>query len=258
MLRVICDIDFPTPPNIAVIPVKKLIENDIDQPFIDNEVFYQRYTFEYKARLIDVSSLPSKGNPTYSSVFLQPKPGTDTCVCDTPYSPDDPSRSALMHFCPRPSCRRFYHQRCIGPQIKDTAEHHLHLLASSPDSDETLVLEDLVQSSEPPKKKRRGRPSNSKAQNPPPRSVEEVLQTVPSDLLLIAQQPIVRGGSFYAGGVSGNVSAVVYARRIVYDALRGTVVPEGWEAELNVQKSVYTRKTEKAPAFLCPKCEGAI
>jgi hypothetical protein len=38
----------------AVVPLKKLIENDIDQPFIDRDEFYQRYTFEYKARVIDV------------------------------------------------------------------------------------------------------------------------------------------------------------------------------------------------------------
>jgi hypothetical protein len=41
-------------PSPAVIPVKKLIEIDIDQPFIDRDDFYQRYTFEYKARIIDV------------------------------------------------------------------------------------------------------------------------------------------------------------------------------------------------------------
>jgi hypothetical protein len=120
------------------------------------------------------------------------------------------------------------------------------------------MLQDLVESSEPPKKKRRGRPSNSNTEDPPARGLEDVLQTVPSDLLLIAQQPIVRGGNFYTGGAAGNVAAVVHARRIVYDALRGTAVPEDWDAELNVQKCVYMKKVEKIPTFICPKCEGAI
>ncbi|KAF8233026.1 hypothetical protein L208DRAFT_1396317 [Tricholoma matsutake] len=224
----------------AVLPVKKFIENDINQPFIDHDDFYQRYTFEYKARIID------------------PKPGTDTCACNTPYSPDDISPSELMHFCPRPSCRRFYHQRCLDSPSKDTLEHHLRLLTSSPDSDETIVLEDLVESSEPPKKKRRGRLSKSKDQEMAARSVEAMLEALPSDLLLVAQQPIVRGGIFRVGGVTGNISAVVRTRRIVYATLQGTPVPEGWEEELNVYRAVYSKKLGKVPAYRCPQCEGAI
>jgi hypothetical protein len=163
-----------------------------------------------------------------------------------------------MHFCPRPSCRRFYHHRCLGSPSKDSSDHRLHLLASSPDSDETIILEDLITSSGPPKKKRRGRPSKSKDQDTASRSVEDMLETLPSDLLLIAQQPIVRGRIFGAGGVAGNVSDVVRARRMVYDALQGTPIPEGWEEELDVYRAVYIKKAGKPPAFLCPKCEGAI
>ena len=81
---------------------------------------------------------------------------------------------------------------------------------------------------------------------------------LPADLLLIAQQPIVRGGAFSAGGVAGNISDVVGARRIVYEALQGKLVPDTWEEGLDVHRAVYIKKTGKTPAFLCPKCEGAI
>jgi hypothetical protein len=163
-----------------------------------------------------------------------------------------------MHFCPRPSCRRFYHQKCLGWPSKDASEHHLHLLASSPDSDKTIVLESLVTTLEPPRKKRRGRPSKSEKQDTAIRTVEGVLENLPSDLLLVAQQPLVRGGTFREGGVTGNVRAVARARRMVYEALRGTPLPEAWEDEVDVDRAVYTKKPGKASAYLCPQCHGAI
>ena len=73
----------------------EFIENDHEQIYIPKDCFYQRYTFEYQARI------------------LQPKPGVAACICKRPYNPNDCEVGSLMHFCPRPSCRKAYHHRCL-------------------------------------------------------------------------------------------------------------------------------------------------
>ena len=50
--------------------------------------------------------------------------------------------------------------------------------------------------------------------------VTRVLALLPSALVKVASQPIVRGASYEKGGVSGNVRGVVLARKLVYGALR--------------------------------------
>ncbi|KAJ3485491.1 hypothetical protein NLJ89_g11895 [Agrocybe chaxingu] len=79
----------------SVIPMYKFDEEDPEQTYIPRGSFFRRYNFEYRAR------------------NLRPKPGTDSCVCHTPYNPDDTELANLMHFCPRPSCRRAYHHGCL-------------------------------------------------------------------------------------------------------------------------------------------------
>jgi hypothetical protein len=82
----------------------KLNENDHEQRYIPEDSFYRRYTFEYRAR------------------NLQPKPGHAACFCKRPYSPNDTKLESLMHFCPRPSCRRAFHHRClVGIKSKESA-----------------------------------------------------------------------------------------------------------------------------------------
>ncbi|KAF9463258.1 hypothetical protein BDZ94DRAFT_1259504 [Collybia nuda] len=224
----------------AVVHVHKFFETNPNQPYIGKDEFYTRYTFEYKARIIN------------------PRPGSGTCVCEEPYSPDD--TMGLMHFCPRPSCRHAYHQKCLLAEFKDpesSMTRSLRLLASSPDSDETIVLEDLI-SSEPPKKKRRGRPAK-KSLDPIGVSLEDLLKGMPSGLVLVAQQPIVRGAAFSAGGVSGNVQAVLHARNMVYAALSGTPIPDDWEDNVDIDRAIVRVPGRKPiPAFVCPKCGGAI
>ena len=73
----------------------KLNEDDPDQRYIPDGEFYRRYTFEYCVRNV------------------QPKPGLKTCICHTPYNPNDMDPLNLMHFCPRPSCRKAYHHQCL-------------------------------------------------------------------------------------------------------------------------------------------------
>ncbi|KAF8909646.1 hypothetical protein CPB84DRAFT_1765103 [Gymnopilus junonius] len=283
----------------SVLNLIKFNEHDPEQAFIPRDHFYYRYSFELRARTV------------------KPKPGSSGCTCLKPYDPNDLNPSRAMHFCPRPSCRKAYHQDCLldaksietsppvpkastssqkpakkPEQTRRSARKHaspvkkpvpsrltskvtfeeadvepnasststnsraLRLLACSPDTDDPVDLEFLVPLTmisvgpstsqrdaeadedsdtivaQPPKKKRRGPgrppssrkvPSSSQAQNQiqEPRSLASVLSEIPSDLLEIAQQPMVRGGAFIKGGVSGNIGFVTRARRLVYKILEG-------------------------------------
>ncbi|GLB39938.1 hypothetical protein LshimejAT787_0704480 [Lyophyllum shimeji] len=258
----------------AVTPMKKLNDSDIEQPHIPRGVFYTRYTFEYRARNI------------------QPKPGLTTCLCLRPYAPDDPAPLSLMHFCPRPACRRWFHARCLlraglGSEDPDPARRR-RLLLASPDVEG--VVEGLGEGGGEEEAEgvnrrcgwREGtgmgarggggvtvevqggldavvvvgvgvgvgtRGRRSFEDEDPEEDEEEAVEpdsdadaesddmrlaALPRHLVHIAEQPIVRGAAFPAGGVAGNVAAVVRARRMVYAALRGEEVPAGWEEELGV------------------------
>lgn len=120
------------------------------------------------------------------------------------------------------------------------------------------------------------------------------LAKLPSKLVLVASQPIVRGCTFAAGGVSGNVRAVVRARRLVYQVLgiakedgaddgdddmsveyteeylkagveRGEV-PTDWEERVLGPESraklddcvVKVRGARTVPILACPECGSAI
>ncbi|TFK31686.1 hypothetical protein BDQ12DRAFT_693727 [Crucibulum laeve] len=228
----------------------KLNERNPYQEYIRDDVFYQRHTFEVQARKVK---------------FEQPQPGSNTCTCNKPYSPDD--KTTLMHFCPRPSCRKWYHSTCLlraKSKERRVASWEMRLLVSSPDSDDTLVLEELVTS--PPKKRQRRRPSSDDAISISPRmSLNDALELIPDDVLRIAQQPIVKGHSYKGGGIVGNVNAVACARKMVYDALSGTDLPDDWRDVLTeVGKKelsdaiVKLEDRRTIPAFICPQCEGAI
>ncbi len=210
-----------------------------------------------------------------------------------------------MHFCPRPSCRRAYHQSCLlagkhkessstespstihvkppatplrsarkhtsplkkagkrasmaspaySSSSSSTVNRALRLLACSPDTDENVDLESLValtmvpvlltnngddvsDTEKPPPKRRRGRPSKTapaeSASGPPVevraqpvRALADTLADLPPLLLQVAQQPMLRGGAFKLGGVSGNIGFVTRARRLVYQILEGSLLPEG-------------------------------
>jgi len=140
---------------------------------------------------------------------------------------------------------------------------------------------------ESPKKKRRGHPLKFR---PPPRAknperarplVAEVLSTLPTNLVNIAIQPLVRGGAFPAGGVAGNIGMVTQSRRLVYAALQmgggPESVPEDWQdkvfgddrqvlgvglenaiVDVKWDGSVLGKKDKMLPPFLCPNCRSAI
>jgi hypothetical protein len=173
-----------------------------------------------------------------------------------------------------------------GPSSSSRA---LRLLACSPDTDDVVDLESLIpltvvsslvpddddDSNQPPKKKRRGRPSKKtptstshEALVQEPRSLAAILAEIPPALLETAQQPMVRGGAFVSGGISGNLAFVTRARRLAYQILEGSAVPEDWEElvfgppedKLGVANAIVklggARKA--LPPVVCPECKSAI
>ncbi|KAJ7768681.1 hypothetical protein DFH07DRAFT_1007990 [Mycena maculata] len=258
---------------------------------VSSSVFDGRVSVKhYDERALDPAPIPDDGyfyrytlNVTDNSISPTP---TATCSCGTPYSPSDADPTTLMHFCPRPSCRRYYHSRCIttkgAPPAAD-ADRDRGFLLCDPDTGRCLELDDVLGSaSDPPKKKRR----TSRAATPHPMptvgpAASTLFAALPPALLDAAAQPIVRGGAFAAGGVAGNVSAVLAARRLVFDALSGGASADGWEAhmpdrwEALVAVSVSeggsknTKSKQNSPskakakagevlALQCPECGGPI
>jgi hypothetical protein len=165
-----------------------------------------------------------------------------------------------MHFCPRPSCRKAYHQNCLikAKYIETTASgRDVRLLISSPDTNEIFTLADIVTRSESPKTKPSDRSKKKdNAFSISPKTPTDFLAHLPPELVRVAQHPMIKGGQFQAGGVAGNISAIALARRIVYDALGGTPVPDNWEEMVDVETALFL--DEKLPALICPKCNGSI
>jgi hypothetical protein len=192
-----------------------------------------------------------------------------------PSSRRSPAKSARKHASAIHVKRR---STAVNGNSGQPQSRALRLLACSPDTDDDIDLESLIPITihrksdaeiEPPKKKRRGRPKNIPSSPTEdvlqqPRTLTQVLSTLPPDLLQVAQQPLVRGGAFAVGGVAGNIGAVTRARRIVYQILEGGEVPDDWEEEMldedaNVGNAIVKLIGGKTvPPLLCPKCNSAI
>ncbi|KAG6890358.1 hypothetical protein C0992_002082 [Termitomyces sp. T32_za158] len=271
---------FPCPIHslpTATITLHKLNDGDVLQPHIPWDAFYTRYTYEHRARV------------------LTPAPGAYSCLCNVPYAP---LAAPLMHFCPRPTCRRFFHAPCLvaadclDPDT-DPNSRRRRLLFASPDDD----AQEPAPVSAPARTRRRGRGGGgggarrgkgrgkTRARAPSPDDAL-ALTSLPPLLIQIASQPIVRGSAWRAGGLSGNLGAVVRARRVVYRALRGgddgegeegEYALEGWETRIDVGSAVVDLQSEDTPStrtrsakrpktavhggvqpFVCPQCQGAI
>ncbi|KAG7442874.1 uncharacterized protein BT62DRAFT_1078972 [Guyanagaster necrorhizus] len=207
--------------------IKGYSDIDMEQDVIEKDSYWCRYTFEREART------------------LEPKP-TKSCICHHPYDPDDDT--VVMHFCPRPGCRKAYHQSClVKEKFKEpvSLDRPLRLLLSSPDSDEPFVV--------PVKQSTRSKRAAAK------RTIEELLTELPNELVRVAKQPIVKGAKYPLGGIVGNVTWVVTARRLVYDALSGFGVPDDWKGSIDCSKAIVKFKDNNViPAVICPQCEGPI
>ncbi|KAJ7265869.1 hypothetical protein B0H12DRAFT_173833 [Mycena haematopus] len=181
----------------APAPVIKFREDNPDQSHIPEGEFFSRYFLKTTSKQYEIYVMHSSMHPD------------DLCLCQCPYNVRDSDPLRVMHMCPRPNCRRFYHRSCLlehgywGPTTDP-----LLRLSCSPDTDQF-----------PPQFMR------CKAYSigfPSPKTTDVHL---PPNLLTLAAQPIIRGAALPNLGITGNSREVVYARRLVYAACQGTAVP---------------------------------
>ncbi|KAG1789180.1 uncharacterized protein HD556DRAFT_1399622 [Suillus plorans] len=205
--------------------VMRYDERSIDQEVFDSDDFFCRFDLEYRARKI----LP---NITRTA-----------CCCGVSYNPD---RDPVMHFCPRPTCCAAYHQECLQrpTQRLDAAARARKFIESWPDTDEQLSIEDLV-GSRPCRKRRKG----------PESSISDPLEELPEELVKAAQQQIVKG--VQAGGVVGNVKAVVAARQLIYRSLLDGSLPTDWKDKVDIEAAIPPKR-KSSPVFVCPQCQSLI
>ncbi|KAJ7177808.1 hypothetical protein C8R46DRAFT_1075008 [Mycena filopes] len=167
----------------GLVTMVQFFEDDPDQVRILPGQFFYRYYLETNRAIFNISR--------YTCDALESL-GSNTCGCGRPYNPDEMASHLVMHWCPRPSCRRGYHRECLienAYQVLRKGRYNLVCarLSSSPDTDEPVVI-----------------------------PTEDNIRRVPEQLVALAAQPMVRGGRH---GVAGNVAIVVRARRVVYRAL---------------------------------------
>ncbi|KAG1859258.1 hypothetical protein F4604DRAFT_1793102 [Suillus subluteus] len=206
--------------------VMRYDERAVDQEVFDSDDFYCRFDLEYLARKI------------------HPNVTRTACYCGVSYNPD---RDPVMHFCPRPACRAAFHQECLDrpTQKLNAVARARKFIESWPDTDEKLTIEDLVDSRSC-RKRRKG----------PESSISDPLEQFPEELVKAAQQQIVKG--VQAGGVVGNVKAVVAARQLIYRSLLdGSPLPTDWEDKVDVEAAIPPKR-KSSPVFVCPQCQSLI
>ncbi|KAK0223938.1 hypothetical protein IW262DRAFT_1370022 [Armillaria fumosa] len=211
----------------GIATIQRYSDEDVEQGAIGKDAYWCRYDFEREARTLD------------------PKPN-ETCFCQQPYDPDDDT--VAMHFCPRLSCRKAYHQSClVKGKFKEplTRDRPLQLLLSPPDSDEPFVL--------PVRRFSRSKKAHAV------RTIEKLLEGLPDELVRVAKQPMVKGAKYPQGGIVGNITWVSRARRLVYDALCDLGIPDDWRESIDCSKAIVKFKDRNViPALICPQCRGPI
>ncbi|KAJ7628721.1 hypothetical protein FB45DRAFT_919097 [Roridomyces roridus] len=191
------------------------------EPIQDGELYF-RYTIDVNTKTI---------SPAVQT----------TCTCNRSYNPSDDDPGSLMHFCSRPSCQKYFHSRCIANEPAAAAERDRGFLLLDPDSDDRVEIEDALAagtsaSASAPRPKKKKQRSNRAEGSPIPvlgPAAAQIFSNLPPALVKAAEQPIVRGAAFRAGGVVGNISAVMAARRLVFHSLRtGEFDDENWEENM--------------------------
>ena len=168
-----------------------------------------------------------------------------------------------MHFCPRPSCRRFFHDHClvkynlIEPDtVLPTRAHRI--TCCSPDVDDAFILTDLFDlSSHGPTQSHRTLTQKSTAALLT-QDINTLLASfqIPSPLLSIAQQPIIKG--YRVTSVVGNTRPVIEARRMVYRAVGHlNPIPDDWEEAVGGPVLDDSAIRVILP-FMCPQCWSPI
>jgi hypothetical protein len=171
-----------------------------------------------------------------------------------------------MHFCPRPSCRKFYHESCLETEKGLTeAAQRLQLLMTWPDDDEKVGIADMQSYTRTTRSQKRAR-INPIPEDAVEAAISDFLNTLPTEVVKVAEQPIVRGATFRKGGITGNVSYVALARRMIYGVLHGSSgsIPDDWSTHVDVARSIVKvripvgEKKKPMLPFLCPECNSII
>lgn len=129
-----------------------------------------------------------------------------------------------------------------------------------PDDDEKVTIADMLSYTKKTRRQKKARTSTNLEDTWTPTS--DFLNTLPTEVVNVAEQPIVRGATFRKGGITGNVSYVVLARRMIYGVLQGSSVPDDWSTHIDVARSIVKIQTgaKKKPIlpFMCPGCNSII
>ncbi|KAJ7481828.1 hypothetical protein FB451DRAFT_1364917 [Mycena latifolia] len=239
----------------APIPMIHFLDDDPEQKPIRHDQFFCRYFFDTNVDRPEFNVFPytcagdGAPSPTPRMRSEESKYRANTCICGEPYRPDDEDPSHVMHWCPRPLCRRAYHRVCL----LESGHHSL------------LAARDVVCA-------RLGSSPDAEA----PVDATAVVHLLPAGLASLAAQPMVRGG---VHGVAGNVAAVVCARRVVYasfpiqdstdcffNAMTG-LARWGEEAGFESWKEAVVEpnlcllgngEEGVTVVLLCPECGGAV
>ncbi|KAJ7242017.1 hypothetical protein C8J57DRAFT_1368103 [Mycena rebaudengoi] len=236
----------------CAVPVMKFREDDPDQKPIGDREFFTRYFLQTSTSSFNLMTCTLK-----TSAHLE---GSAGCLCGRPYDLTANSSMRVMHFCPRPHCRRSYHTSCLLENGSwGHKSHPLICLSSSPDIDEIPTFAPHILAPDEPSEKGTLLTKDC--------CLPDTIPLFPDGLLNLASQPIVRG--LASLGIAGNTAAVVAARRLVYTALKsGRPVPEDWAANMpmDVQLAIVEDslpvlqldETGEPLILTCPNCTGPI
>ncbi|KAI0074281.1 hypothetical protein K474DRAFT_1677258 [Panus rudis PR-1116 ss-1] len=226
--------------------VHEYYEDDLDPPDIDETQFYVRY--RYMTSVKNGALEPkvtehacSKCKVPYNPFPVRPEPPGEHCSdgndSDSGYASPDRVLSMQeapdpMHFCPRPSCRKWYHRSCLlksPDKTKHTIPRGVRLLANDPDNDQyhAEFIPFMPASTPSPSSSRQTSVAITTESSDAPWSI--VMNTLTSDPFLppvivrVAQQPILRFPHPLGGprNIIGNIKDVVLARRLCYQLLEG-------------------------------------
>ncbi|TFK85843.1 hypothetical protein K466DRAFT_173592 [Polyporus arcularius HHB13444] len=217
--RILSDsFDYLDPETLqAVVYMHEYDEAELDPPQIGPTDLFTRSTLQYWRKVV------------------KPLLGEDTCRCQVAYNPYpelrltpsasfsssfsvSSSQDAIMHFCPRLGCRKWYHASCLTTMRhvdtdSPSSTRGLRLLAVDPTKDAASADKlDIFRALE-------------LFDHSP-----IIVAHLPPSLLAIAQSPIVRCAGAPDGWAIGNVADVVLARRFVYAAIEHSGPPEATEA----------------------------
>ncbi|THH05780.1 hypothetical protein EW145_g4545 [Phellinidium pouzarii] len=238
-------------------------ESNIMQPFISEDTFYYRSTYDYKRNHI-------MGKPSA------------TCLCGVHYDPDKEEKDSIMHFCPRASCKRSYHTSCLRKansvdeswknrdsrfKATSTVPRYLQLERMLPHipaeqtrspADSVFLTTNATPSQMPPRKRR---PSVTASQDTIVNFDTHAL--IPLSLLALARSPMVKGAGTTLprniGVVTGNIAVVARARKLLAHLMESEdFARDNWEESIGLPREDISTWVEEDEGLLCPNCRGAI